>query len=252
MCILDEENEIYFNNLKKLFKQYHDKFTEFEIRNTFSSLTTYCLNKIKKGEEKFFETLFEINNLRLKENLAVIHGDLRKTLYIQMIDTALAVKEYDWTKEFIQEYSKKLNFELRESIKRLSLAMMHFDLKQYDKVLNNLRDMEFIDIKDKIYARILISKSYYEMKDIEPLLHNIDSSKHFFKNNKSITEEDRKSYHDFYSILTKMISMREDFDAFSILSIKNETMNMKELSVKKWLLEKLDEFEATSTRKRFT
>jgi hypothetical protein len=85
MCLIDENEEEYFFNLKKMFEDKHEKFTFFENSNTISTLTNYSIEKIDQGNENYLNILFEINEFRLKEDITIITGDIfRKTTYIQI------------------------------------------------------------------------------------------------------------------------------------------------------------------------
>lgn len=246
MCLIDEKEESYFFNLKKMFEEKHKKFTFFENSNTISTLTNYSIEKIDQGKENYLNILFEINEFRLKENIIATMGDIfRKTTYIQIINTALAINKTDWVKSFIEDYTLKLKKEYRKSMGSLAGALLHFKLKEYGKVLQNLNNVEFIDVSDKLSVRILSAMSYYELGETELLIHYIDSSKHFISQNDSVEIATKEAYLTFFKYLDKLISFSEhpDKPAFEKLpqSINSDTVLRS--GHRKWFIEKIDELE---------
>jgi hypothetical protein len=112
--------------------------------------------------------------------------------------------------------------------------------QKYDDTLQKLVKW-ILDIKEKIFVKILTAQAYYEMVETERLLYSIDSAKHFLSKNKSVSESRKKSYLNFFSVLSKLISIRENGDKSAAASFTDEVKSMAELNEKAWVLEKLDE-----------
>jgi len=74
------------------------------------------------------------------------------------------------------------------------------------------------------------------------LLYHIDSSKHFLRNNKSVSPFHREYYGNFYLYLYKLLNAREKDDKGILNSLLNRISSEKSLIHKKWLTEKADEF----------
>jgi hypothetical protein len=230
-----------------MFESKLDSFTRLENHNTISTLSNYCTDKIRNGKENYFDVLFGINKTRLSKKLAFIETNiLRKTLYIQMITTALEVNQTEWAKHFIEKYTGNLKKEFHKSMGSLAKALLNFKIKDYKKVLDYLINVEFIDVRDKIHVKTLLAKTYFETNETDSLLHHIDSAKHFISNNKSVSEDVRVSYGSFFNFLTNIISAKENGDRFSVQKLKNEVKACTELNNKKWLLEKIEELENKS------
>jgi hypothetical protein len=242
MCLTDNENETHFFNLKKIFEDNYTKFTFFENTNTISTLTNYCIDKIDKGRENYSEILFEINKYRLKKNLITRVGPIfPKSLYIQMINTALAINKNEWARNFIENNTRLIKKEFQKSMGSLAAALLFFNQKQFEKVLQNLNRVDFIDISDKLYVRILSAMSYYELGETEVLIHYIDSSKHFLSQSDDIEIDAKEAYLNFFKYLDKLISHAEDPRKHSYLKLheKIKVDTGLRLDHKKWLIEKI-------------
>jgi hypothetical protein len=203
-------------------------------------MVNYCIaNSEKPG---FMRILFELNNYRLKKNLLFYpENRIPKIVYMQMLINALSLDEIKWAENFIATCTPRLKPEIREAMHALASAYLYAALKRYDKVLDFLNKVEYIDVRDKIHVKILTARSYYELEQTETLLSFIDTSRHFLKNSDNVNENRKKNYTNFFNILHKLVSVKEHPSGMRLDSLKNEIMNTKELNYRKWLQEKLEE-----------
>jgi len=244
MMLLDSKKTNHLDRVRELYELHFDKFAMSEKRNMMHWIVNYCLTNLDLDEIKYRRIIFELNEFRLKEGLVFYpENQLPKAIYIQILNAALAVKETEWAVNFIKNYTSKLQPDIQDSIQCLAYAFLYFHTKEYRKVLKYLNKVEFTDIQDKFFARTLTARSYYELNELESLLDYTDSSKHFLINNPSVSEKSRIYIHNFFKFIKKLIMIRENKDSAKMYNLKNEIENIKEISNKKWLLEKLNELE---------
>jgi hypothetical protein len=82
MCVLDENDERYFFEMKACFDRNYDLFDKQEQHNAIISLANYCAHKMRLGNGKFLKILFEINRFRLEKEIgAYTHGRISKALF---------------------------------------------------------------------------------------------------------------------------------------------------------------------------
>jgi hypothetical protein len=244
MTILKPDETKHFDRLRELYGIHFNKFTMSEKRAIMHWLVNYCVHGLEFDETKYRRIIFELNEFRLKEALVYYPEEqIPKVIYFQILSTALFVNEIEWSENFIKNYSSKLQPEIRKSLKALAYAMLYFQTKEYDKVLDNLNNVEFFEIVDKLYVRNLIAKTYYELNEIESLLHYIDASLHFLADNPSIPDNDRVSYTNLFNSLKKIVSIKEHSNSGAILPLRKAIEQMKIAGRKQWLIEKLDELE---------
>lgn len=247
MLILNSENTRYFFRLKDLFEQNYSKFGHEERYNWIVPLTNYCVMKINKGID-FKRHLFEMNELNLKSGIVFPRKYLTKILFLRILRNALSVNETEWGKKYIEEYVPKLSPSLQKHIRSFSYGMLYFTLKNYDKVLGNLAKVEFVDGRDKLHAKTLYLKTYYELNDIETLFLHIDSARHFVNKNSSISEITKKTTLNFLNVLNKLTNMKingnisENIDELSRIIDQNRPMENFE-----WLGEKIEEIKSKSS-----
>ncbi len=244
MMLLEPKQTHHLDKVRELYDIHFDKFTISEKRNMMHWIANYCYSHLDFNETKYRRIIFELNEFRLKEGLAFYpENQLPRAIYIQILNSALAVKENEWAVNFIKNYTTKLQPDIRESTKCMAYAFLYFHTKEYRKVLNYLNKIEFIDIQDKFFARTLTARSYYELHELETLLNYTDSSKHFLIKNPLVSEISRIYIHNFFKYIKKIVLIRENKDFAKIRILRNEIERIKEISNKKWLLEKLNELE---------
>jgi hypothetical protein len=244
MCALDEENEHYFFDMKNFFESNSGLFSTGEQKNIIITLANYCANKMRLGSEYYIRELFEINKIRLKKEFPG-NSRINKALFHQVLKNALSLKEIKWAEDFITDYTPRLNAEYREPMKSLALGYLSFAKGDYRKTLHYINETEFIDIRDKLHIRILSAKSYYELKEMELLMHYIDSSRHFISSSESLEDETRDAYLKFFRYLEKLVLYIEGSDSLTPGSLRESIENDKALRSRhgEWFNEKLTELE---------
>lgn len=244
MMLLEPHETEHLNKVRKLYLLHYEKFNLSEKRIIMHWILIYCILHSESEGIKYERIIFELNRFRLKEGLAFYPaGQLHKEIYLQILSVALSIGKIKWAEGFIKDYTSKLQPEIQKSKKAMAYAYLHFQTKEYDKVLGDLNNTGYTDVWDKLYAKSLLSKTYYEMKKFDSLIDHIDSSKHFLKNNNSISELYQKYYSNFFNFLRKLVSHSESRDLSSLPALKKEISSTKKLGDKKWLLEKADELD---------
>lgn len=243
LMMLIEPGEVeHFVKLKKLYKAHSNKFTMILKRTIVHWMIIYCILRTDSEGFKYEKQIFELNILRLKEGLAFYTKEhLHKEIYFQILSVALSIKKIKWAENFIINYTLKLQPEIQKSMKALAYAHLHFQTKDYEKVLKDLNNVGYIDKWDKLHAKSLLVMTYYEMKQFESLRNIIDSSKHFIKKNKTVSELYQLYYGNMFNFLTRLISIKENEDFHLIPVLKKEIISTVKLDNKNWLLEKINE-----------
>ncbi len=252
MLHLQPEQAVHLDRIRELYREHTEKFTLSEKRNMMHWIVNYCLSRVDSDAPKYRRIIFESNGIRLEEGLVFYpENQLPKVIYIQILNSALAIGETAWAEKFIKDYTQKLQPVIRNSMMSLANALLFSRLKEYGNVLKSLNQIEFkdLDIQDKYFVKTLTAKAYYELNEVESLLHYIDSTNRFLKLNPSVTESDRRHIHNFFKYIKKLTLAREDDDPGKIFMLKNEIDKTIDISNKNWLQDKLDELEKAGVKK---
>jgi hypothetical protein len=244
LCITYPENEKYYFNARNFLFKNHKLFDKYEKRNVAVILVNFCSHKYLLGDSNFALELFLIFRFRVKHDLgAYENGRMSKAFYIFAVFSAASVKEIQWAKKFIEKHTPLLFEGYQEETKNLANAYMYFNTGKYHEVLDSLKRFKYTDVIDKIHVKNLVARTYFEMKEFEPLLYHIDSTKHFFKKNKKLGNYIRDVNSNFINYLYSMVTAIEKEDTNRLIQLKESISKDDKVNYKIWLLEKLSEIE---------
>ena len=241
MSVIKMKDDKYFLRLKELFEKNIEKFSDNEKLSMITTLSNYCTLRGNEGETKYREYLFQLNNLELKVGYSNNSKHPSKIQFIQILRNALTINQTGWALEYINEYSQRLKPSYQKPMKALALAFLNLKLKNYDSVLENLKDVKFIDARDKMYVKSLYLRTYFETREFEQLMYQVDSAKHFISSTVSLSEKTRVNFLRFLNYLTNLTNAIEKNDRVEIDIIRKKLTGDPELPFGEWLLLKIEE-----------
>lgn len=241
MLSLEYENKEHFFRLKELFEQNHHLFTKDEKQFVAAELTNYCVQKINEGDTSFRKSNLELDKFKLKEEIVFISRLLPKVTFMQILGNALLVGEFEWAKNYIEEYIPKIKASYQKPTRALCYAHLYYIQKDYEKVLENLSKTEFFDSLDKIYVRTLYIRIYFEMKEFETLRNYLDTARHFYEKNPHVSNTLRNNNIKFVNCMSRMLGAMESNDGFELEKIRKFAKEDKTMANKEWIVDRIDE-----------
>ncbi|NOS85665.1 MAG: hypothetical protein HOP31_11035 [Ignavibacteria bacterium] len=239
VTLLEPENDDNFYTLRELYEKHFESFSMRDKRNIVIWILNYCEYRSLAEPEKYYSLIFDMNEFRLKKGLAYYpKGQIPKLLFLRIINVALLLGKNKWARKFLKDYSSKLHPELIAPVNAMANAFILFDEGSYDEVLEQLKDFELFDTRDKLSARALIAKTYFELNENELLLSYIDSSRHYLKS-KNVSERFRLPFSYFLNSLQKLMNLREEPDSFDINRLFAEMRSSGGTVERNWLMTKL-------------
>jgi hypothetical protein len=155
---------------------------------------------------------------------------------------AAMVKDAEFIDMFIKTYLNKLMPSAVENMSQYSMAYLHFAKGEYSNAIELVNKIGFELLSFKYELRNLHLMLLYELNEHEPLLHAIDSYRHFALNNPGLSVPSRKNIYKFINYITSLCKLKEKHDKSDIQSLKYKILN-DTLNTKYWLLEKVNEIE---------
>lgn len=238
--LIEPERTMYFFNLKKHLEDNTTHFNLQELDIFYTHLKNYCIVKVNEGKVDYFKRLFEIFQTLLSEKIILKDNIISPQSYKNITTVGLHVKEYDWVENFIQTYTSYLPKAHRENALTFNLANVYFSKKKYDQVIEQLREVED---KNHVYAlggKLILLKTYYELKEYNPLDSLIDSFRIYIRRNKIISREVKQQYLNLLRFVKKL-SGTIPGDKKALDKIREQIAKCKALAGKKWILEKVAE-----------
>lgn len=153
--------------------------------------------------------------------------------------SAISLNKLNWAEKFTNEYIEKVQPEFRESMLFYSIALLHFEKKEFQKSLENLAKVKYEYFTLKMDVKSWMLKIYYELGYYEPAFSLMDSFKHFLLNNKSLSEHFKERNLNFLKCAGDLIKLKSGFNKSDIAEIENDLKIKSNIVHKDWLLQKI-------------
>lgn len=244
ICNTGLTNEKVYFKYKELLLKNTGKLKRDEIYGLFIAAEAFCLNKINSGSFNFIKELFEVYKTEIEygvykysESSPVTFMKFRNT-YL----TALRLKKFDWTEEFIGKFKDDIIESDRNAVLKIARAHLSFEKGNYDNVLDTLSGLKPELLYHKLDIRNLMLMCHYENGYYDSVISLIDSFKHFLTSNDALSESFKENNLRFINSLNSFILMKEKNQTDRIEELKNKILPYKHERRIDWLLEKISAF----------
>lgn len=208
---IDEDEDKSNNFLGKFKAILRDKNSPIEKSEQFV-LSTIMVNFIHylymKDFKKYERSLFEAFKILL--SLYKYSGEkyLRLTIFTNMLRFGIQLKEYEWSRDFILNFSPLLEENQRLNMFNYGWCFLSFALKDYEKALEYESKIDYSTMQMKYYMRDVRLCSLYELGEYESALNLVDSYRHFIRKEKNFKGEMKKGYKEFVEHVNDLIKLK--------------------------------------------
>lgn len=218
----ENETDKYYLLFKKGFNDNKDSIAKNEQYILSTLMVNYLYYRHLKDMVKYDRELFEAFKILL--SLYDYSGEkyLRSVVYTNVLRMAVGFREFEWTENYIKEFSAKLKPEQKENMFYYSNAYLAFAKKEFEKTLEYSSKINFETFQMKYYLRDLQLSALYELKDYESALSLIDAYRHFIKNDKNYSPRLKKGYIDFIRFVNILIKLRLGEGKLEIQQVKQK------------------------------
>jgi hypothetical protein len=173
----------------------------------------------------------------LERDILLENGELSRFTYNNVLLSAIALQEWDWALDFLEQQRPKLSLRERENAYRYNLAVYWFRRPDFDKVMEILRSVEFRDPLYNLDARRMLLRIYFEKAEWLALDSHLESFEMYLNRHRNI------GYHRDLNknliLFTKKIIKLVQIGEGSRVRIKAQILEAKYVAERAWLLEKL-------------
>lgn len=231
-----------YYQLKDLVLVNYRSFEGIEQQELFGALLNYCSRQINLGNVGFQNEIIIIYDFIFKKEIILNESYITPAKFLNMITASLRTGNYDFAETFIEEYSHLIPASQRKDIVSFSLAQINFYQKNFDKVIQNLQQLDYPDLMTSIRARTILAATYLEMNQIDAYLNYSESFRVYLSRiKKKMTKSIIEQCMNFINIGKKIILL-EKGDNKLAQRIENEITKLsKELINEQWLRDKLAE-----------
>lgn len=233
------ENDTHFERALNLLDESYNVIPVKDLRLYYIAIINYAIKKFNTGKKAYLNELFKIYTLQIKHHVLLNEKNyLEPYAYKNITTIALQNKEFDWTKNFIEDYSGYLPKEEKENAYQYNLANYYYYTGNYKQCLRLLQTVHFTDVYYNLDARSILLKIYFEEKEWNLLHDHCFAFKAFVLRQKGISEQHKTGYLNLIKWTHKLSD--SIFDIRKRKTIIEKIAGQKKISELKWLMEQIE------------
>ncbi|MFT4761339.1 MAG: hypothetical protein ACI9XO_001168 [Paraglaciecola sp.] len=236
----DQENDEHFFFLKKEINSHGQIFPEFEIRNIYLMAINYCIKKMNTGNKLFIREAFELFKTGFNKQFLIENKTISKATFLNVNIIGIQLGEFDWVKNFIQNFQQYLEPRYQENIVNYSFGHFYYEKGDYDKSMGHLMQYEIDDILLNLNSKSMLIKMYYEQEEFDALESLLNSSTTYLARKKVIGYH-KAGFSNLLKLAKKLLKINP-YDKLAKKKLKVEVENTNPLtpSNRNWLLLQLE------------
>ncbi len=238
IMLIKTNKESYYRKVIRLKKDHLLHMSDIDKVNTFIMLTNYCNENILLGEEKLRTERFRLD----KEFLQIIkRTEFKKphVLYaIAAAKNANRLGKFSWAERMLTELVNEFTPEEYSFAVNFIKADKLFIRKDFNSALNHLSKINSPFGNQKQYVRNLQIQIFIEIEKYDTALSIIDSSRHFLKREKQLSESTRKNSENFLRLAERFIRVKNLHSPDKLFVLHKQIQETDHVFNKDWLLEK--------------
>jgi len=231
------EQEAAFFEAKKLLTAHAQLFRNNERRDLYLMSLNYCIRRINNGKRNFMRDAFELYRDGLENQALFENGQLSHFTYKNAVTAGLNLGEFEWVRQFIENYRMYLPAREQYSAHQYNLAIWHFWRNDYDETLLLLRSTDFTDPLTNLDARTILLKIYFERNFHDALDSHLDSFLAYLRRIKNIGYQ-KDNYQNLIRFVRKLLRMPPG-DQGAKNALRLEIEQTSALAERQWLLRQL-------------
>jgi len=242
LTYVEPDEEDHFHKLKELIKNYLEVFPHTEANGIYEATLNYCVSKVNRGNQSYFNEMFELFEYGLKSKILITNDQLDPAIFRNIAITALRLGKFNWTDNFIKDYNHLIDARFRQNAVIFNSARLETYKKDFEKVIELLREVTFEDLVYELSSKALQIVAYYELDEHEVLISFLSSFNTFLRRNTKIPDRRKNNYKKLIYFTRKLIKLAPRMKP-DIAKLKTEINESDNFADKPWLLEKIGELQ---------
>ena len=238
--LIIEKEERYYHELKQMLIIDRVIPPTIELTNLLVAILDFLAKKVESGETGWNIEMFEIYDLRIKNNLWNLHADFAYTSLLNIVQNSLMLGKIEYAEQIVQKFESQISKNIREHVRNLCYAWISFYKGDLTAAHNYLLPIETENIVIKYSLRNLQVMIYFQNGEYQTLTSYLDSFKHFINyNSEPLGENVKQSGITLCNFLNLLVKLKLDPDQKNADKLKKEIGESKFL-MKTWILQHLE------------
>ncbi|MEZ4985781.1 MAG: hypothetical protein R2795_12235 [Saprospiraceae bacterium] len=227
-------------DFRKALRLIQSQIPKDDLISLYYMAINYCLIAINKGHREFAGQLLELYEEGLLTGHLLVNGELSPWMYKNIVKLGLGLQRFDWTEQFILQYTDHLPHHQRQDAFCFNMADLRYHQHHHDEALQFLNQVEFSDASYKHGAKIMLLKIYYELGETEAFASLVASYRLMLLREKALPEDIRAAYQQFVRLILKLFKIRPH-DQLALEKLRTEIERTKRLNDRSWLMSRVSD-----------
>lgn len=235
------------SEVRRAFEKHLQLLQKGEQEIILRSLLNYANRKITEGETEYFHEMWELYKLGLRKNLFIQNQKLPYSTFLNILVTAVYLKEWNWAEEFMSDYQHFLDENHRIDTLNYGKAYFLFSLGNYAESSKLLIAIEHKDLNFSLRLKPLTIKCFYELSLKESHYHDflwsqIEAFEKSLHRNKILSQQKRQANLNFCQLTKKLLKGKYAIEPKFVIkaNLEKELNDKKYILHKKWLIQKIE------------
>lgn len=199
-----------FNNidaclqLKTTFLKHNNLFKISELKDFYLITISFFIKHLNLGREEFTADIFDLYKAGLIDGVFVGNGELSRFTYKNIVAAGLKYGDYEWVRQFIDDYAPYINIKHRESYTNYNKAKLYYITQKYQKAMNLFSVLSKTDRELMMDSKVTLLKIYYELNEFDALESLLESFKAYVKRNNDVSDYLKQSYLNLIRYIQKL------------------------------------------------
>ena len=221
--LTQNQSEKAYAQLKQFLIQ-KPKHDPLERQAVLIYLLNFAASRLRKGEADIIQEIFDLYQLGLNQSLFSVLGYFPTSTFSNIINTCCRLGKYEWGKTFIQKWAHLLPPNEKNEIVCFATARIHFEEKEFDKVIALLSKVTFKNFNITLNVRLLLLRAYYEQKTPDYLMADYNNALYLYVyRSKHIGTALQESVFQFVKMFRSMLSEKRKEQLLKELTTKRLT-----------------------------
>ena len=203
---LAKAKDIFFRNIDR-----YSRDGKFWIFNAL--FTIYNVNT-RMGMRDLIDDEFELVKLYLEHHAYSPSKDsyLESMQFRNLLLMGLDIKDYDWTENFIIEYSKFTHPDQRKNLMHFAMALLEYRKGNPGKALENSVKVKYDNFIFKRDLKLILLRLFYEEGLYEQARYFLDTSKKYNRSTDDLSEMMKQEDSNFLTYYGKLLKLNDKPD----------------------------------------
>ncbi|MBX7042014.1 MAG: hypothetical protein K1X85_03835 [Ignavibacteria bacterium] len=240
--IADPEDRTSYEKLKRFLIDKSAMLDPTQIYSCLVIMSRFCSYQNLNYFNRYIKESFRIYDIILREKYFLLDANSMQLSFCRnLVTICKSLKEFEYIRNFISDYSKFFHDEYREGFLNFCNAILKFAGKDYEAALEHAI---LVDIDKPVFkkdVKILKMKAYYELGHMESLFAEIDALKHLLSGARSLRGEISMRAKSFAVILSRVAKLKSGIRKDDPEMLLQELKSNDRVIEKPWLLKKIGE-----------